>query len=168
MEIRDESIGDAPAISRLVTEAFRDAPHSDGTEAAIVERLRSAAALTLSLVAVEGGAILGHVAFSPVTVAGEDRDWFGLGPLAVRASDRRRGVGAALVRAGLERLTRDGAAGCVVLGDPAYYARFGFRADPALTLDGVPPEYFQALRLGGADAGAVAYHRAFYPAGNAS
>lgn len=165
MEIRDERPEDAPAISRLVIEAFRDAPHSDGTEAAIVDGLRAAGALTISLVAVEGTAVLGHVAFSPVTLSGAGCDWYGLGPLAVRVSGRRRGTGEALVRAGLARLTRDGAAGCVVLGDPAYYARFGFRPDPALTLDGVPAEYFQALRFGGADAGAVAYHPAFYPGG---
>lgn len=170
MEIRDERPEDVPRISRLVTEAFRDAPHTDGTEALIVERLRAAGALALSLVAVEGPTVLGHVAFSPVTISGAPisgvpGDWYGLGPLAVRASERRRGVGEALVRAGLARLGQDGAAGCVVLGDPAYYHRFGFRADPALTLDGVPPAYFQVLRLRGNDAGSVAYHPGFYPSG---
>lgn len=163
MLILDERPGDGYAIARLVTEAFRDAPHSDGTEAAIVDGLRRAGALTVSLVAVEAGEIVGHVAFSPITIAGADRGWYGLGPLAVRATGRRRGIGAALVRAGLDRLRSLGASGCVVLGDPGYYARFGFAPDAGLILDGVPAQYFQSLRFAGDAGGRVAYHPAFHP-----
>jgi putative acetyltransferase len=161
MLLRPESPCDAPAIRALVTAAFRDAPHADGTEADIVDALRRHGALTLSLIAAEADEIVGHVAFSPVTVGGLP-GWFGLGPVAVRRDRRRRGLGAALVRAGLDDLTAGGAGGCVVLGDPAYYGRFGFAPDPAVRLAGVPAAYFQSLHLGGGRRGGeVRYHPAF-------
>lgn len=158
--LRDEAPDDAAAIAALLTAAFRDAPRSDGSEAAIVARLRAAGALTLSLVAADAAGLAGHVAFSPVR-AGDAPGWQGLAPLAVRADARRRGIGAALVRAGLARLRGLGAAGCVVLGDPAYYGRFGFAADPRLTLAGVPAPHFQILRLvGPMPTGRAEYHPA--------
>lgn len=168
MVIRDERPEDAAAISRLVTAAFRDAPHSDGTEAAIVEGLRAASALTASLVAIGGEGLLGHVAASPVTLGGADAGWYGLGPVAVAPEAQRRGIGSSLVRAALERLSGIGAAGCVVLGDPAFYGRFGFHPDPALVLEGVPPVFFQALRFSGNARGRVAYHAAFRSDGAAT
>lgn len=149
MQIRTETPADVAAIGQVVDAAFRGAPHSDGTEAAIVEALRAAGALTLSLVARAdgrpGGRIVGHVAFSPVTVNGAGADLMGLGPLAVLPEAQGRGIGAALVRAGLARL---GARGCVVMGNPGYYRRFGFAPQPGLWLPGVPPDYFMALRRG--------------------
>lgn len=166
MPIRPEQPGDTHAIRALTTAAFATAPHSSGTEAAIVDGLRAVGALTLSLVAVAGDAgptaILGHVAFSPVTIDGADCGWFGLGPVSVRPDRQRGGIGSGLIREGLRRLRAMGAGGCVVLGDPAYYGRFGFAADPALVLEGVPPEYFMRLGFGAeAPAGAVRYHAAF-------
>ncbi|MGX5736460.1 GNAT family N-acetyltransferase [Bosea thiooxidans] len=166
MPIRAEQPGDIDAIRALTTEAFATAPHRSGTEAAIVDGLRAAGALTLSLVAVAGdgtdAALLGHVAFSPVTIDGADRGWFGLGPVSVRPGRQRGGIGSALIREGLRRLRASGAGGCVLLGDPAYYGRFGFAADPALVLEGVPPEYFMRLAFGGdVPAGTVRYHAAF-------
>lgn len=161
--IRAEREGDEQAIRKLVEAAFTNHHHSDGTEPQIVERLRRERAPMLSLVAVgEDGAILGHIAFSPVTIGGEDCGWFGLGPLSVQPAHQNDGIGTALTREGLERLQRQGAGGCVVLGEPAYYARFGFAADAALTFAGVPPEYFQRLVISGdAPAGAVRYSPAF-------
>ena len=162
MIIRDETPDDIPAIRALVASAFADAPHSDGTEAAIVDALRKAGALSLSLVAGTDREIFGHVAFSPVLVDGRDVGWYGLGPLAVLSSMRRRGIGAALVGGGLSRLRARGAKGCVVLGDPAYYDRFGFANDPDLRFAGAPAVYFQRLVLDGAPPrGAVGYHPAF-------
>lgn len=162
MDIRPEQPEDFDAIRALTTEAFATAPHSSGTEAAIVDGLRTAGALTLSLVAAEEGEIVGHVAFSPVTIDGAERDWFGLGPVSVRSSRQRGGIGSGLIREGLRRLRENGAAGCVLLGDPAYYGRFGFATDPALVLEGVPPEYFMRLGLGAKlPAGTVRYHAAF-------
>ena len=106
--------------------------------------------------------MVGHVAFSPVRIEGVDLGWLGLGPVSVAPSAQRRGIGTALVEAGLARIRADGAAGCVVLGDPAFYRRFGFTADPALRYGDVPPAYFQSQRFRGpAPRGAVAYHPAF-------
>lgn len=161
--IREEVSGDEADIRALVEGAFRDHDHSDGIETEIIERLRRERTPVLSLVAVEAsGPILGHVAFSPVTIDGKDHGWFGLGPLSVTPASQHKGVGSALTREGLARLQAKGAGGCVVLGDPGYYARFGFVADPALRFTGAPPEYFQRLVLAGkAPTGEVRYAPAF-------
>jgi predicted N-acetyltransferase YhbS len=161
LEIRPERRNDIAAISNVTTAAFATAPHSSGTEARIVEGLRTGGALTVSLVAEEDGEIVGHVAFSPVMIAGIG-GWYGLGPVSVGPDKQRRGVGRLLVQTGLEQLRALRAAGCVVLGDPAYYQRFGFERDPALTYGGNHSPYFQRLVLGGPPAtGEVTYHAAF-------
>ncbi|WP_137920999.1 N-acetyltransferase [Hydrogenophaga sp. 2FB] len=160
--IRPESPGDVEAIHALTAAAFLNGPHTSHTEHLIVDALRAAEQLTLSLVHERDGALIGHVAVSPVTIRDGSRGWFGLGPISVLPEHQGQGVGSELVRAALERLREEGAQGCVLLGEPAYYGRFGFRAVPGLVLPGVPPEYFQALAF---DAplphGEVAYHEAF-------
>ncbi|NSX13734.1 N-acetyltransferase [Cupriavidus taiwanensis] len=162
MQIRPEVPTDADAIARLTTAAFLAAPHASQTEAFIVNALRRAGQLTGSLVAQDGEALVGHVAVSPVTVSSGAAGWYGLGPVSVVPPRQGQGIGAQLVRAALDALRRQGAAGCVVLGEPAYYGRFGFAAQPGLVLPGVPPQYFQALAFGGAcPAGTVSYHDAF-------
>jgi putative acetyltransferase len=159
--IRPERPEDAAAIGPLITAAFLTAEHRDGTEAAIVDRLRADGALLLSLVAADGPALVGHVAASPVTVGGRP-GWAGIGPLAVRADRRRQGIGARLMTAALDALRARGLAGAVLVGDPAYYARFGFAARPGLTVPGIPDAYVLALPFAGpAPAGAIAYHPAF-------
>lgn len=145
VRIRPELPGDAPAIEAVTRAAFATAAHASGTEPAIVAALRASGALTLSLVATDGDAVVGHVAISAVTLSDGTRDWYGLGPLSVAPRRQRQGIGSALVRAALETLRARSAAGCVVLGDPTYYGRFGFAAGGELTLAGVPPAYFQAL-----------------------
>jgi putative acetyltransferase len=163
MIIRPETAPDIAEIRTLVTIAFEGAPHSDGTEGAIVDALRAAGALTTSLVAERDGTIVGYVAFSPVEIDGKSVDWYGLGPVAVRADHRRQGVGVRLIEAGLDEIKALGARGCVVLGDPAYYGRFGFYADAALRFPGVPHEYFQRLAfVDDKRHGIVRYHSAFY------
>ncbi|MFV3370765.1 GNAT family N-acetyltransferase [Pseudomonas sp. NY15435] len=160
--IRPEHPEDLSVIREVTTAAFAEAEHSSGTEGAIVDALRAAGALSISLVATVEGVVVGHVAFSPVTLDGADLGWYGLGPVSVRPDLHGRGIGAALIHAGLERLAALGAKGCVVLGDPAYYPRFGFHQDPAIQYAGVPPEYFMALSLDGSKAaGQVAYHSGF-------
>lgn len=159
--IRDELAGDETAIGRVIDAAFREQPHSNGSEPQIVAELRAAGELALSLVALEK-AIVGHAAFSRVAVDGGFSGWFGLGPVAVDPACQRRGIGHSLIRKGLDRLRELGAAGCVVLGDPVYYARFGFVADPALAYPGPPAMYFQSMILAGPPArGIVRYSRAF-------
>jgi putative acetyltransferase len=144
-------------------EAFAGAEQSSGTEGAIIDGLRAAGTLTLSLVAEDNGEIVGHVAFSPVTVNGRAVGWFGLGPVSVKPGLQRSGTGSRLIREGLARLRSDDAKGCVVLGDPGFYQRFGFISGPALTFEGVPPEYFMALPfIGSPPSGHAMYQPAFY------
>ena len=162
MEIRLEQPEDVDAIRTLTTAAFETAPHSSGTEAAIVDALRNAGALTISLVAVYERELVGHIAFSPVTINGEANGWYGLGPVSVRPDRQRQGIGQTLIRTGLDHLRRINAQGCVVLGEPAYYARFGFVCDPNLRYGNAPPEYFQRLALThDVPQGEAAYHPGF-------
>jgi putative acetyltransferase len=162
MQIRTETPADEEEISSVVTAAFLEADHSGGNEAQIIEALREDHGLTVSLVAWDNGRIVGHVAFSPVTIDGRNNGWFGLGPVAVVRDHQRKGIGSALIEAGLASLRQRGFKGCVVLGDPAYYARFGFVTDPALRLAGVPTEYFQRLSFDEQSySGMVDYHPAF-------
>jgi putative acetyltransferase len=162
MEIRFEQPKDLDAIRALTSAAFQNAPHSRYTEAAIIDALRRAGALTISLVAVDEGAIVGHIAFSPVTIDGQANHWYGLGPVSVRPDRQRRGVGQMLIRRGLDYLRGVNAQGCVVLGEPAYYGRFGFVGDPCLRYGDAPPEYFQRLAFTEAvPKGEVSFHPSF-------
>lgn len=162
-EVQVEAAGDTSAIAALTEAAFRDSPHGDGSEVAIVERLRAEGSLTLSLVVKDhSGAIVGHAAFSPVTVSDGAPGWFGLGPVSVFPSNQGMGVGSALIEHGLAGLKAMNARGCVVLGDPGYYGRFGFRHDTRLAFPGPPAEYFQALAFAGeVPEGTVRYAPAF-------
>jgi putative acetyltransferase len=160
--IRPEAPADIAAIEAVTVAAFLDAPHTSHTEQFIVAALRRAGALAVSLVAVEKGAVIGHVAASPVVIADGAAGWYGLGPISVLPARQGLGVGSRLMDEALGVLCTRGAAGCVLLGDPALYGRFGFRAEPDLVLPGVPPEFFQVLLLGGAmPHGVVSYHAAF-------
>lgn len=163
MLIRPEHAQDIDAIRQLTAIAFAAVEYSNQTEPAIIDTLRDAKALTLSLVAVsESDEIIGHIAFSPVTIDGGELGWFGLGPVSVHPDQQRRGVGEALVRQGLDTIRQTGAAGCVLLGDPGYYRRFGFENDSRLRYPLAPPEYFMQLAFGDAvPSGAVSYHPAF-------
>lgn len=160
--IHEERTTDYVAIERVLIDAFARAEHASGREHLIVDSLRRDDALTLAVVAEQDHTILGHVAFSPVRIDGRSCGWHGLGPVAVRPSHQARGIGTALIREGLARLRQSGAAGCVVLGAPAFYSRFGFAGTPTLRFDAAPPEYFMALSLSGSrPAGCVTYHEAF-------
>ncbi|MEN5276895.1 N-acetyltransferase [Brucella sp. TWI432] len=162
MYIRTEQPPDIASIRHLTAEAFRTMPYSTQKEAAIIDALRAASALTLSLVAEEKNDIIGHVAFSPVSIDGVDSDWYGLGPVSVQPDKQGKGIGRALIREGLKRLKDDGACGCVLVGDPAYYQHFDFKADERLKLKGVPAKYFQCLLMkGDMPSGEVTFHAAF-------
>lgn len=161
-QIRPETPADGDAIEALTIAAFLEAPHTDHNEQLIIRDLRAAGALRHSLVAEQAGVIVGHLCFSPVTISDGSQGWLGLGPIAVAPERQGQGIGAQLMRAGLQALDAEGAAGCVVLGDPAFYGRFGFVADERLVLPGVPAEYFMARRHGDEQAsGEVSYHCAF-------
>lgn len=128
----------------------------------IVSALRAAGALAVSLVAEQDGRVVGHIAFSPVTLSDGTRDWYGLGPVSVLPVHQRQGIGKALVKEGLARLKDMHARGCCLVGHPDYYRQFGFRNAPGLALEGVPPEFFFALSFDGPMLqGTVTFHAAF-------
>jgi putative acetyltransferase len=123
MVIREEAPLDAAAIHRLNAAVFET-----DAEARLVDALRDAGALTLSLVAEAGGEIVGHIAFSPVVVQRDERTspGVGLGPMAVARPHQRQGIGGRLIDEGLRRLREAGHRFCVVLGHAEYYPRHGF------------------------------------------
>lgn len=163
MMIRPEKPGDVGAIHSLTREAFKDRPYSDGTEHFIVDRLRNAGALSLSLVAEVEGEVVGHVAFSPVEFSDGSAGWFGLGPVSVLPSRQGQGIGGALIRRGLEVLRERAAAGCVVVGNPELYRKFGFQNDARITYADCAPQYFLAQVLSSTPAsGMVTFNAAFY------
>lgn len=156
--IRPESKSDEDAIREVTRQAFASHPYSSHTEHFIVGALREANALAISLVAEQSGQVVGHIAFSPVTISDGSSGWFGLGPVSVLPSVQKRGIGRALIERGLSLLRECGAAGCVLLGEPSFYGRFGFVNTPRLILSGVPQEFFLALSFGsGSPQGEVTY-----------
>jgi len=160
--IRAEAEGDEDAIVDVVAAAFADMPFADGTEAELVGKLREDGDLALSLVAVEGGAIVGHIGFSPVTIDGRQGRWLQLAPLSVAPGRQRQGIGSALVEYAIAHMRDVGEDGIGVLGDPAYYERFGFRRFEGLGTEGPHGEYFRWLALrGSAPQGTVRFARAF-------
>lgn len=162
MIIRHEMESDIEAVSEVTKAAFENHPYSHQTEQFIVNALRAANALTISLVAEIGGKVVGNVAFSPITISDGSDHWYGLGPVSVLPEFQKQGIGTSLIREGLSLLKSLGGKGCVLVGDPKYYERFGFRNCPDLILDGVPQEYFLALPFDGNKArGAVVFHEGF-------
>lgn len=162
ISIRPEELRDHAGIRVLTEAAFRDVEHSDGSEPAIVDRLRDAGDLALSLVSEDGERIVGHLAISPVKISDGSQGWFGLGPVSVLPACQREGIGYRMVQRAIADMRERDAMGIVVLGDPAYYSRFGFEHDPKLTYPGPPPEYFQRLTLeGDQPQGTVSYAPAF-------
>ncbi|MDZ3992883.1 N-acetyltransferase [Pseudomonas sp. Teo4] len=160
--IRNERAEDIQQIAAVTVAAFEQEVHSSHTEQFIVDALRKAGQLTVSLVAVDEDHVVGQVAVSPVTVSSGAAGWYGLGPISVLPDWQGQGIGSSLMKAALTELQKQGAAGCVVLGDPDYYNRFGFNAHAGLVLPGVPQAYFQALSFCGEfPAGTVHYHPSF-------
>jgi putative acetyltransferase len=165
LTIRPEREGDAGAIREVTLVAFPTAAEAD-----LVDTLRLQGASVVSLVAQQGaGAPVGHILFSPVTVAGpDDLRILGLAPMAVRPDRQRQGIGSHLVRAGLEACRKAGAGAVVVVGHPAFYPRFGFVPASRFGLRceyDVPDEVFMALELVDGvltrRGGLVQYHPAF-------
>ena len=162
MIIRKETEADIEAITEVTKAAFENHPYSQNTEQFIIMALRAADALSVSLVAEMDVRVVGHIAFSPVTISDGTRDWYGLGPLSVSPDLQKQGIGKALVQEGLSLLKALGAGGCVLVGDPDYYKRFGFKNCPELTLEGVPPKNFLALPFDQHNTqGVVVFHPAF-------
>jgi putative acetyltransferase len=160
--IRSETDADVRAITGVTVAAFETLEISDHTEQFIVEALRAARALSVSLVAEVEGRVVGHIAFSPVTLSDGTRNWYGLGPVSVLPAYQRQGIGKALIREGLSRLKDRDARGCCLVGHPDYYRKFGFENVSGLQIEGVPPEVFFALSFDGhIPQGTVTFHEGF-------
>jgi len=162
--IRGERTGDSEPIHAVNVAAF-----PTDAEARLVDALRAQVHGFVSLVAELDDTVVGHIAFSPVTI-GDDPDErvLGLAPMAVRPDRQGQGVGSALVTAGLQACRDAGAVAVVVLGHPDYYPRFGFRPASRFGLSceyDVPDEAFMALELKPGTLsschGMVRYHPAF-------
>jgi putative acetyltransferase len=164
--IRDETGTDIPAISQITLAAFKSLEISNHTEQFIIDALRAARALTISLVAALDGRVIGHIAFSPVTVSDGTQGWYGLGPISVLPEFQHQGVGKRLMQEGLSRLKALHARGCCLVGHPEYYKKFGFQNTPGWVLEGVPPEFFFGLSFDGhVPQGSVIFHEAFHADG---
>jgi len=160
--VRAETDRDIDGIREVNIAAFQCHPYSQQTEHLIVEALRAADALESSLVAESDGELVGHIAFSAASIGGSSTGWFLLGPVAVRPARQGEGIGRALVEAGLDALRSRGAGGCVLVGDPAFYGRFGFGQYPGVAWHGVPDENVICLLMSGEmPSGEVAHHPAF-------
>lgn len=165
--IRNESDADIHAIREVTAAAFKTLEISNHTEQFVVEALRAAGALTVSLVAEMNGAVVGHMAFSAVTLSDGTPDWYGLGPVSVLPAYQRQGIGKALIHEGLVRLKAMHARGCCLVGHPGYYGQFGFKNPSGLGMEGVPPEVFFVLSFNGhGPQGSVTFHKAFSATGH--
>jgi putative acetyltransferase len=160
--IRPESTTDADAITAVTIAAFQTLEICQHTERFIVKALRTAGALAVSLVAELDGQMVGHVAFSPVTLSDGTPGWYGLGPVSVLPAYLRQGMGEALIREGQAQLQAMGARGCCLVGHADYSTKFGFRHPDQLVHPGLAPEYFLALSFDAhGPRGTVAFHARF-------
>jgi len=163
LEIRPEIEADQAAIHEVTALAFRDRPYADGDEQEVVDRLRSAGALTLSLVAIDEDQVIGQVTFSPAALGNSRQPWFALGPVSVLPKHQGDGIGSALITQGLGQIKKLGALGCILTGNPAYYQRFGFELAPQNVPQKESPEYFMVKRFrDDKPQGRFAFHEAFY------
>ncbi len=164
MLIRAEDESDRAAVHAVNVSAF-ETP----SEANLVDSLRQQVRPVVSLVAEENGAVVGHIMLSPVSLSGHpDLKVMGLAPMAVAPEHQRKGIGSALVRAGLKQAKQLGFAAVVVLGHPKYYLRFGFSPSSRFSIDceyDVPEEAFMAMELRpealSGRTGRVKYHATF-------
>ena len=160
--IRNEMDDDVITITEVTIAAFKTLAISNHTEQFIIEALRVADALTVSLVAEVNGRVIGHIAFSPVTISDGTPNWYGLGPVSVLPEHQRQGIGKALIWEGLSRLKDLNARGCCLVGHPDYYSKLGFKNVSGLVHEGVPPEVFFALPFDGhTPQGTVTFHDGF-------
>lgn len=161
--IRPEIPSDIAGIRALTSRAFEGLAYSDGTEAEIIDRLRSAGGLAVSLAAFRSGKLVGHVAFSPAVATWDAQGWFALGPISVAPDQQRQGIGKRLIAEGLSRLQASGGKGCILVGNPAYYRQSGFALAPQYCPPTQPPDYFMIRALGeDQPCGQFEFHPAFY------
>ena len=162
MIIREEKNTDIESIANATIEAFKNHPISQQTEHFIINALRQAGVLTISLVAEINGEIVGHIAFSPIEISDKTSGWYGLGPVSVLPNYQKQGIGQALINKGLSLLKEIGGHGCALVGDPNYYKRFGFKNNPEMIYEGIPQEVFLVLPFSQkTPKGIVTFHEGF-------
>ncbi len=160
--VRPEHADDVAAIHNLTKRAFAPMPYSQGDEQHLVDAFRARGGLAVSLVAVKAGQVVGQVAFSPAKAADGSVGWFALGPVSVEPHLQRQGIGSQLVETGLATLREGRAAGCILVGNVAYYSRFGFILRSDLAPLGYPAAHFMVLPMRVAIATAVVeFHPVF-------
>lgn len=160
--IRNETSADIDAITDVTVAAFETLEISNHTEQFIIESLRIANALTISLITELKSSVIGHIAFSPVTISNGTPGWYGLGPVSVLPEYQKQGIGKALIQEGLSRLRDLNAQGCCLVGHPEYYRQFGFTNTSELMVENIPPEVFFALSFDGyTPQGTVTFHDGF-------
>jgi putative acetyltransferase len=164
IQICPERPPDNSAIDQVTIAAFSGKPYASHTEHLIVDALRKTGGLSPSLVAEMEGRVVGHVAFSLVTINGMDQGWYGLDPISVLPEFQKQGIGTQLIRKGISMIRELGGRGCVLEGSPVYWQRFGFMTYPNLIYEGAPsPEYFMAHPFyGEVPNGKVQFNQAFY------
>ena len=162
MIIRNETISDIEAISKITIAAFKTLAISNHTEQFIINALRDANALTISLVAEVDEIVVGHIAFSPIAISDGSLNWYGLGPISVLPKYQKQGIGKSLILKGLSLLKEMGGQGCALVGDPNYYKRFGFKNIPDLIHEGIPQEVFLVMPFyNKIPQGTVMFHKGF-------
>ena len=160
--IRSEIDADVDAITEVTAAAFKALEISNHTEQFIIEALRADSALTVSLIAEVDGHVVGHVAFSPVTISDGTQNWYGLGPVSVLPEHQRKGIGKSLILEGISRLKGLNAKGCCLVGHPDYYRKLGFKNVSGLVYEGVPQEVFLAMSFDGQiPQGTINFHDGF-------
>jgi putative acetyltransferase len=163
MIIRPAKKKDELSITKVTIEAFKNLPVSNQTEHFIINALRLADVLTISLVAEMDNKIVGHIAFSPVEISDKTQDWYGLGPVSVLPEYQGNGIGTKLINKGLDLLKEKNGNGCVLVGNPNYYRRFGFKNYNELIHEGIPQKFFVALPFKNfIPRGTVKFHDGFW------
>lgn len=164
MLVRNEKEKDWAAVHAVNVSAFESS-----AEANLVDTLRKQAHPIISLVAEDSKTVVGHILFSPVSLSGyPDLKVMGLAPMAVASAHQNKGIGSALVRAGLQRCKELQFGAVFVLGHPEYYPRFGFSPSMCFGMSceyQAPAEAFMAVELQSGylrgKSGIVTYHAAF-------
>ncbi len=163
ISIRPEITADHGAIHELTKRAFAPMPYAGGDEQDLINTLRAGGALTLSLVALDGNDVIGHIAFSPASAADGSPNWFALGPVSVAPERQSEGIGGMLIRDGIDRLKAINASGAILTGNPKYYERFGFLPFPQLAPECEPAQFFMILPLAVPEPiSTMSFHPLFY------
>lgn len=148
LTIRPERREDHQAIHDVTQRAFAQVPYADGDEQLLPDRFRRHGALACCLVAEQNGEVVGQVTLTHARAADGSPGWFTLGPIAVDPPCQSQGIGGQLINAAIIWMRGQQGSGCILLGNPAYYSRFGWQPCPGLAPEGIPADYFQVLPFG--------------------